>query len=153
MKWSYVCRTLNIDAPWFGNTDIKMLFLFKRGMLVLRRATFFTICNCGFGIWVNFDAVLRFSFSTTCGIAVFGALTRPPLNKTIICSVVSLRTADAFPVVPSLPTGNASAVRRLFCCLICYRYLYVTKLYVDDKIYSKGAVDKICPCQKLNKVD
>ena len=74
---------------------------------------FFTICNCGFGIWVNFDAVLRFSFSTTCGIAVFGALTRPPLNKTIICSVVSLRTADAFPVVASLPSGNASAVRNL----------------------------------------
>ena len=68
----------------------------------MRRATFFTICNCGFGIWVNFDAVLRFSFSTTCGIAVFGALTRPPLNKTIICSVVSLRTS-----------GNASAVRNL----------------------------------------
>ena len=36
------------------------------------------ICNCGFDIWVNFDALLRFSLSTTCGIAVFVPPLRPP---------------------------------------------------------------------------
>ena len=45
--------------------------------------------------------------------------------------------------------------------IICYRYLYVINwwqlspdvLYVEDKIYCKGAVDKLCPWQKLNKID
>ena len=35
----------------------------------------FTIFNRGFGIWQNFDAVLRYSRATMCGIAVF----LPPL--------------------------------------------------------------------------
>ena len=39
----------------------------------------FPICNSGFGIWINFDAVLRYSRTTMCGIAVFiPPLRRPP---------------------------------------------------------------------------
>ena len=29
VQWSYVYRTLDIDAPWFWKTDIKVLFLFE----------------------------------------------------------------------------------------------------------------------------
>ena len=30
VRWSYVNRTLDINATWFWNTDIKVLFLFER---------------------------------------------------------------------------------------------------------------------------
>ena len=39
----------------------------------------FPIGNCGFGIWLNCDAVLRYFCATMCGIAVFVAPLRPPL--------------------------------------------------------------------------
>ena len=38
----------------------------------------FPIGNCGFGIWLNCDAVLRYSRATMCGIAVFVPPLRPP---------------------------------------------------------------------------
>ena len=40
----------------------------------------FLFCNCGFGIWVNCDAVLRYSCATMCGIAVFVPPLRPRLK-------------------------------------------------------------------------
>ena len=46
----------------------------------------FPICNCGFGIWLNFDAVLRYSRATMCGIAVFVPPLRPPPHQ-IVCSL------------------------------------------------------------------
>ena len=43
----------------------------------------FPICNCGFGIWLNFDAVLRYSRATMCGMVVFVPPLRPPPNHVI----------------------------------------------------------------------
>ena len=37
-----------------------------------------SFCNCGFGILVNFDAVLRFFYVFLRGFAVFGPPLRPP---------------------------------------------------------------------------
>ena len=54
----------------------KYYFYLKGGFVVLTTSTF-TICNRGFGIWLNFDAVLRYSRATMCGIAVFV----PPLRS------------------------------------------------------------------------
>ena len=48
--WSYVYCTLDINAPWFGNCDIKVLFLFERRICSIDNVNFF-------GIWLNFDAV------------------------------------------------------------------------------------------------
>lgn len=39
----------------------------------------FHICNCGFGILVNFDAVLRFLYAFLCSFAVFRQPLHPPL--------------------------------------------------------------------------
>ena len=44
-------------------------------------STFFPIFNCGFGISLNFDAVLRDSRATMCGIVVFVPPLRPPPVK------------------------------------------------------------------------
>ena len=44
----------------------------------------FPICNCGFGIWVNCDAVLQYSRATMCGIAVFVPPLRPPLKTNTV---------------------------------------------------------------------
>ena len=60
----YVYRMLNIDA-------------LKRRILVLRTATSSHL-QLRFRFLGEFDAVLRFSLSTTCGIAVFVAPLRPP---------------------------------------------------------------------------
>ena len=67
--WSYVYCTLDIDGPWFWNTDIKVIFLFERRIQRICSIGNFPICNCGFGIWVNCD-----------GIAVF----LPPLLRSLI---------------------------------------------------------------------
>ena len=82
LRWSYVYRTLDIDTPWFCKTDIKVLFLFE-GRIWQRQL--FSISNCGFGIWVNCDAVLKYSRATMCSIAVFPPpppLLRPPPTGT-----------------------------------------------------------------------
>ena len=81
VRWSYVNRTLDFFAPWLGNTDIKALFLFERRICNIDNVNFFLICNCAFGIWLNFDAVLRYSRATMCGIAVFVPPLRPPLSR------------------------------------------------------------------------
>ena len=57
-------RTLDIDAPWFWNSDIKVtvLFLFERRICSIGNVNFFSvICNCGF----------RYLGKLWCGIAVF----------------------------------------------------------------------------------
>ena len=61
---------LNIDA-------LNLQTLFKRRILVLRTATSSHL-QLRFRYLVKFDAVLRFSLSTTCGIAVFVPPLRPP---------------------------------------------------------------------------
>ena len=40
VRWAYVYRTLDIDVPWFGNTDIKYYFYLKGGFVVLTTSTF-----------------------------------------------------------------------------------------------------------------
>ena len=62
VRWSYVYCTLDIDGPWFWNTDIKVIFLFERRIQRICSIGNFPICNCGFGIWVNCDVVLRYSY-------------------------------------------------------------------------------------------
>ena len=41
VRSSYVYRTLDIDAPWFGNTDIKVLFPFERRICNIDNVNFF----------------------------------------------------------------------------------------------------------------
>ena len=78
-KWNiYVYRTLDFYAPWLGNTDVKVLFLFERRICSIDNVKFFPFFKCGFGIWLNLDAVLRDSRATMCGIAVFVPPLRPP---------------------------------------------------------------------------
>ena len=69
---------------------------------------------------------------THADIAVFGALTRPPLNETIICSVV-WSVIDICLWLIDDHSGSPDV------------------LYVNDKIYSKDAVDKICPWLKTEQ--
>ena len=54
VRWSYVYCTLDIDGPWFWNTDIKVIFIFQRRIQ--------RICSIGN---VNF-----FAFVTA--VSVFG---------------------------------------------------------------------------------
>ena len=74
VRWSHVYRTLDIDAPWFWKTDIKVtvLFLFERRICSIGNVNFFLFVTAvSVRIWVNYDAVLRYSRATMCGIAVF----------------------------------------------------------------------------------
>ena len=89
VRWSYVyCTcTLDIEAPWFWNTDIKVLFLCERRICRIGNVNFFIFGNCGFGIWVNCDAALRYSRATMCGIAVFV----PPLHPPHLLIFITLR--------------------------------------------------------------
>ena len=75
LRWSYVYGTLDIDAPWFWKTDIKVLFPFEGRIFSIGNVHFFAICNCSFGIWVNCDAVVQYSRATMCGLAL---LVPPP---------------------------------------------------------------------------
>ena len=57
-------------------------FLFERRICSIDKVNFFPlICNCGFGIWLIFDAVLRYSRATMYGIAVSVPPLRPPLES------------------------------------------------------------------------
>ena len=60
----------------------------------------FPICNCGFGIWLNFDAVLRYSRATMCGIAVFAPPLRPPPSNYKLAQSILKRK---FPFVDKAP--------------------------------------------------
>ena len=59
------------------STHLNLETVFKRRILVLRTATSSHL-QLRFRYLVKFDAVLRFSLSTTCGIAVFVPPLRPP---------------------------------------------------------------------------
>ena len=77
LRWSYVYRTLDIDAPWFWKTDIKVLFLFER-----------RICSIGNVNVFPFVTAVSVLGKLWCGIAVFsryhvrycGIRTPPPLH-------------------------------------------------------------------------
>ena len=45
VRWSYVYRTctLDIETPWFWNTDIKVLFLFERRICRIGNVNFFPL--------------------------------------------------------------------------------------------------------------
>ena len=65
VRWSHVYRTLDIDAPWFWKTDIKVtvLFLFERRICSIGNVNFFLFVTAvSVRIWVNYDAVLRYSY-------------------------------------------------------------------------------------------
>ena len=64
----------------FETLTQKYYFYLKEDLYYWQRQLF-PICNCSFGIWLNFDAVLRYSRATMCVIAVFVPPLRPPLRK------------------------------------------------------------------------
>ena len=74
VRWSYVYRTLGFDAPWFGNTDIKVLFLFERKNCSIDNVKFFPFVTADSvfglilmrycGIFALPCAVLRYSYTT-----------------------------------------------------------------------------------------
>ena len=76
---------LSLSHAWLRRTltwkhwHRSIQFLFERRICSIDKVNFFPlICNCGFGIWLIFDAVLRYSRATMCGIAVFVPPLRPP---------------------------------------------------------------------------
>ena len=83
VRWSYVYRTLDIDAPWLKHWHKSIISIWKED-LWHRQCQLFPICNCGFGIWVNCDAVLQYSRATMCGIMVFVPPLRPPLKTNTV---------------------------------------------------------------------
>ena len=60
LRWSYVYRTLDMDAPWFWKTDIKVLFLFEG-----------RICSIGNVNVFPFVTAVSVLGKLWCGIAVF----------------------------------------------------------------------------------
>ena len=60
----------------------------KSVKMVWSKNKLFPICNCGFGIWLNFDAVLRDSRDTLCGFAVFVAPLRPPRSTVFMSQLL-----------------------------------------------------------------
>ena len=73
-----VVHVCNMFIVCLTSTHLNLETVFKRRIIVLRTATSSHL-QLRFRYLGKFDAVLRFSLSTTCGIAVFVPLLTPPL--------------------------------------------------------------------------
>ena len=85
-RWSYVYRTLDIDAPWFWKTDIKVLFLFEG-----------RICSIGKVNVFPFVTAVSVLGKLWCGIAVFSRY------HVRYCGI---RTTPSPPPLTPPPTGT-----------------------------------------------
>ena len=106
------------------STHLNLETLFKRRILVLRTAT-----SSQLQLWsrylVNFDAVLRFSLSTTCGIAVFV----PPLHPLLLRKdLLNWSLAEFF-----FKNYWLSLLTQKVCCLLSSAVLLLIKVHFFEE--------------------